>query len=199
MDSWELNKIAGAVLGALLIIFGGSTLIEEMSKAGHDKGHAKAGFTLPVEVASADGGGSAAPAKKAGPDLAAVFTALQTADAGAGENVFKKCKTCHTPNEGGKNGVGPNLWNIVNSELGKTEGFSYSKALREKGGKWDYTALAEFLYAPKNWLRGTKMAFGGVKDTGDLANVLAYLRSLSASPAALPAVPAAGDGEKPKQ
>lgn len=207
MDSWEFNKIAGAVLAALLIAFGGSTIIE-LTHGGHgaEASHDKAGYTLPVEIADASGGDHAGAQKKEF-DFGAVVAALQTASADAGANVFKKCKTCHTPNEGGKNAVGPNLWNIVGNDKGAHDGFNYSKAMKEKGGKWTFDDLAHFIHNPKGWLKGTKMAFAGVKDPTDLANVLAYLRSLSSSPAPLPTPAAAekpapttaADAEKPKQ
>ena len=212
MDSWEFNKIAAAVLSALLIAFGSSTVLGLMKggHGAHGDGHAKSGYTLPVDVASISGGSQGTETKKAGLDFVAVATALQTADASAGEGVFKKCKTCHTDKEGGKNAVGPNLWNIVNRDMATVGGFKYSQAVKSKGGKWDFESLANFMYAPKRWMKGTKMAFAGIKDTTDLANVLAYLRSLSASPAALPTpaaaasapaapAPAVGGEEKPKE
>ncbi len=185
MDSWEFNKIAAAVLAALLVIFGTKEIVA-VSTGAHSKDHGKPGYTLPVEVAAAsDQGGSAT--EKKGFDFAEVAALLPTATAAAGESVFKKCSTCHTPNQGGKNGTGPNLWNIVNKEFGKVEGFNYSKALLEKGGKWDYESLANFLHKPKQWMKGTKMAFGGLRSKQDLADVIAYLRSLSDNPAPLPA------------
>jgi len=194
MDSWEFNKIAAAVLAALLLAFGSSTVVGLMH-GGHGGGHEKAGYKLPVDVADASGGGHETAAKKEF-EFGPVAAAMQTATAAAGESVFKKCKTCHTPNEGGKNAVGPNLWGVVGREKASHEGFNYSKALKEKGGKWDFDALAHFIHDPKGWARGTKMAFAGVKDTNDLANVLVYLRSLSSSPAPLP-TPTAAKEEKP--
>ena len=185
MDSWEFNKIAAAVLAALLVIFGGKELIH-IAEGGHAKHKTKAGYTLPVDVAAASSSGTASkPAS--GFDFAKVAALLPAAKADAGAGVFKKCATCHTPNQGGKNGQGPNLWNIVNRDLGKSDGFKYSKALVGKGGKWDYESLALFLHKPKKWLKGTKMAFAGLKKPQDIANVLAYLQSLSDSPAPYPA------------
>ena len=184
MDSFELNKIAGAVLAALLVIFGTKEIIH-VAELSHGKEKAKSGYTLPVEIASASSGAGAPPAKK-GLDFAKVAELMKTAKAENGAGVFKKCSTCHTPTNGGKNGTGPNLWNIVNRDFGKAEGFKYSKALLAKGGKWDYESLAGFMNKPKKWLKGTKMAFGGLKNPQDIADVLAYLRSLSDSPAPLP-------------
>ncbi|MEM9356509.1 MAG: cytochrome c family protein [Pseudomonadota bacterium] len=185
MDSFELNKIAGAVLAALLVIFGGKEIIH-IAEGGHAKGTKKAGYTLPVEVASAAPSG-AAPAAKKGFEFATVAALLPTAKVDAGQGVFKKCATCHTPNQGGKNGQGPNLWNIVNRDLAASDGFKYSKAMAQKGGKWDYESLALFLHKPKTWLKGTKMAFAGLKKPADIANLLAYMQSLSDSPVPFPA------------
>ena len=182
MDSWEFNKIAAAVLSALLVIFGGREIVYIAESSHAD--HAKPGYTLPVDIASAqkDAGQSA----KKGFDYAQVAELLPAASATAGQGVFKKCVACHTPQKGGKNGQGPNLWNIVDRELGQAEGFKYSNALLERGGKWDYEALANFLHNPRKWMKGTKMAFAGLKKTEDIAAVLAYLRSLSDAPAPLP-------------
>lgn len=184
MDSWEFNKIAAAVLAALLVIFGGREVIA-ISSGGHAEHASKPGYTLPVEVASASKTGEA-PAAPAGLDFAKVVELLPNANPTAGQGVFKKCTACHTPDQGGKNGQGPNLWNIVNRDKGSVDGFKYSKALTDKGGQWDYESLALFLHKPKSYLKGTKMAFAGIKNVNDLADVLAYLRSLSDSPAALP-------------
>ena len=184
MDSWEFNKIAAAVLAALLVIFGVKEVIA-IAGGGHAKHAGKPGYTLPVEVASAAKTG-AAPAAGSGLDFAKVAELLPNANASTGQGVFKKCSACHTPGQGGKNGQGPNLWNIVNRDKGSVEGFKYSKAMAGKGGKWDFEALALFLHKPKSYLKGTKMAFAGVKNINDLADMLAYLRSLSDSPAPLP-------------
>ena len=112
---------------------------------------------------------------------------MPAAKVDAGQGVFKKCATCHTPNQGGKNGQGPNLWNIVNRDLAASDGFKYSKAMAQKGGKWDYESLALFLHKPKTWLKGTKMAFAGLKKPQDIANLLAYMQTLSDSPVPFPA------------
>ncbi len=189
MDSWQFNKIAGAVLAALLIAFGGSTLIGIMygDEGGHGGEHAKAGYTLPVEVS--DSGHSGQAKKKTGFDYAVVFAELAKGDAKAGEGVFKKCKTCHTDNDGGPNRVGPNLWGIVDRPKAAHGGFKYSKVLVEKGGKWTYEDLAHFVHSPKEYARGTKMSFAGIKDPLDLAHLIAYLRTLSATPVPLPTAP----------
>ena len=185
MDSWEFNKIAAAVLSALLVVFGGKEIIH-IAEGGHAK-HSKPGYTLPVDVASTGSPGTNQAKAKKGFDFAKFASLLPKANADSGKGVFKKCLTCHTPGKGGKNGQGPNLWNVVNRDMGAADGFKYSKALKAKGGKWDFDALANFIKAPKKWLKGTKMAFAGIKNDNDLADLMAYLRSLSDSPAGWPA------------
>jgi cytochrome c len=111
---------------------------------------------------------------------------LASADVAAGKKVFGKCKSCHTVTDGGKNGIGPNLWNIVNAGRGAKAGFGYSKALAAKPGNWTYESLNAFLAKPKNYIKGTKMTFAGLGKAKDRANVIAYLRSAAATPAPLP-------------
>ena len=114
---------------------------------------------------------------------------LASADAAKGENVAKKCAACHTFDNGGAAKQGPNLWNIVNRKIGGVGGFGYSAdlaALGEAEKVWDYDSLDHFLRKPKDFANGTKMAFGGISKVGDRADLVAYLRSLSDSPAPLP-------------
>lgn len=186
MDSMEFNKIAGVVLAALLFIFGGSTLIHEVT-ASHDD-HAKPAYQLAdVEDGGDDHGGDAKKAdKKEAFSFAQVVPLLKEASADAGKSKFKACAACHTANDGGPNRVGPNLWNIVSRDKASVDGFKYSGVLKEKGGKWTYEDLTLFLHAPKKWAPGTKMAYKGLTKPKDLANMLAYLQSLSASPVAFP-------------
>ena len=123
--------------------------------------------------ATADGGGMAA--------------ALAAADPAAGEKVAKKCKACHTFDEGGASRIGPNLWNIVDRPIAGEEGFKYSSAMGDMSGEvWSYANLDGFLADPKGWAKGTKMSFAGIKKEGQRADLLAYLRSLSANPVPLP-------------
>ena len=172
------NKIAGAGLLVALVLVAISTIGNALvHPRDSDKGAAVVTAAAKPEPAT--------PAKPAEPPVP-IGTLLAAADAAAGVKVFKKCKSCHTVDKGGKNKIGPNLWEVVNSEAGKRAGFSYSKAMAAKGGTWNYENLAAFLTKPKAYLPGTKMAFAGLKKVKDRAAVIAYLRSLSDSPAPLP-------------
>ncbi|MEM6490491.1 MAG: cytochrome c family protein [Pseudomonadota bacterium] len=116
-----------------------------------------------------------------------IIPLLASADIAAGEQVSRACAACHNFVEGGANKVGPNLWAIVGAPIGAVPEFRYSSALSDLGGEWTYEALNAWLYNPRAFAAGTSMAYRGVKDTQDRANLVAYLRSLAASPVPLPA------------
>lgn len=179
MDSFEFNKIAGAVLGTVLVVFG---LNELAGIVFHTERPEKPGFA--VEVAEAATG--EAPAEEA--PAVSLGTLLASADATKGQAVFKACAACHDVANGGPNKVGPNLWNIVGRMHGVHEGFAYSDAMAAmKDVPWSYEALDAFLLAPKTAIPGTKMAYGGLKKAEDRANLLAYLATLSDAPVPFPA------------
>ena len=127
-----------------------------------------------VETAAAGGGGGEA------------LAMLATADAGAGAKTFRRCKACHSTAKGGKNKVGPNLWDVVGRAKAGVPGFKFSGALKGLGGEWTYKDLDAFLAKPKEFAKGTKMSFAGLKNPKHRANLLIYLRSLSDSPKPLP-------------
>lgn len=177
MDSFEFTKIAAAILTALLVIVGVRTFVE-IRTGGHGHGETHAGYTLPVAKKAAAGDAKAAAPAAAAFDAAKVAAAAATANAAAGQDVFKKCAACHTAESGGATKTGPNLHGIVGKAKTSTAGFGYSDVLKAKGGNWALPDLATFLHDPKAYAAGTKMSFGGVKDPGDLANLLAYLSTL---------------------
>ena len=178
MDAFEVNKTVGAVLSAMLVIFASKTVLDIAYREHKPE---KPGWALPItDVASH----SAAPAALF--DAKEVLGLLAKASADNGQDSFKKCLACHTPQKDGKNGTGPNLWGVVGRKPGAHAGFPYSDAMKNKGGEWNWEALAAYLHDPKGAVPGNKMAFPGIRDNAELADVLVYLRKLSDSPAALP-------------
>ncbi len=173
MDSFELNKIAGAVLGVALVTMGLNMM------AGIVVNPAKPvvpGYELPGgEVAAAP---AAAAAATADPPIAERMT---VADAGRGERGAAACRACHSFDNGGPNRVGPNLWKVVDGPKAHIDGFGYSAALRErkaKGEKWGVAELDGFLKNPKGYLPGTSMSFAGIGRADQRADLIAYLTSL---------------------
>ena len=199
MDSFELNKIIGAVLGTLLFVMGVGFLAEAIYSPIEDRGP---GFTLPEpEGGATEHGGPAEPAA-----VVPIGTLLASADAVQGEADAQKCKGCHTFTDGGANGTGPNLWGIVNRPIASHEGFAYSPAMQAHAQEvpdWTYDELNIFLTAPKARVPDTKMGFAGVKDDAERANIIAYLSTLSSSPVPFPppeaAAPAEGEAAAPAE
>lgn len=184
MSSLDINKFVGAILVTLLMIWVIGMIGDALVHPG--KPHAPAmvagDSTAPApKKAKAAAKTAAAPAGR--PAIAALLAKASAAD---GKKVARKCAACHSLTDGGKNKIGPNLWNVVNAPKAGKGGFKYSGALRDKGGKWTYEDLNAFLASPKTFAKGTKMVFAGIKKAGDRAAVIKFLRSLSASPAPLP-------------
>ncbi len=183
MDTFELNKIAGAVLFTALIIIGLGALADAIYAPKHPD---KPGYMVEVAETGAE------PAAKAQDEAVAEVSfasLLITANVDAGQKAAKKCAACHTFDQGGKNKSGPNLFNIVGRKLASESGFSYSAAMKAKAETvdgWSYEALNQFLAKPKTYIPKTKMAFAGIKKAGARADLVAYLRSLSDNPVALP-------------
>ncbi len=193
MGELGLNKIFFVCLATALVIMGLRTLSDTMFSHGHGHGYhgqddlsynemlAKR-YAYYVEV---DGAGAGAEASEEVVfDLAA---ALAGADASAGERAFKaKCATCHSVDQGGSNGTGPNLYNVVGADKASHDGFTYSRALSGMDGAWTYEAMNDWLLNPAGYARGTSMAFAGLRRDDERANTIAYLMSISPGAPPLP-------------
>jgi len=179
MDSFELNKIIGAVLACVLVIMGvnqfGNILFHRAPLAEQ---------AFKIEVADAAAPAAAAPAAaEPAPDLKVLLAA---ADVEAGKKASAKCAACHSFDKGGANKVGPNLWNVVGNHKGHVDGFAFSDAIKKTEGPWSYENLFTFLGSPKTYAPGTKMSFAGIRSTKERSDLLAYLRTLADEPKPLP-------------
>ena len=175
------NIVAMMALGAAIVALGGTIVSNEMFHSGRPE---KMGYVVEGVEAEA---GAAAPVAEV-----PIASLLPTADPAKGAEVFKKCASCHSINQGGANGIGPNLYGTVGEEIGKGKGgYAFSEALSGKGGRWDFDQLNAWLTSPKAYAPGTKMSFAGLSKAEDRANVIVYLNA-QGSNLPLPAAPAAG-------
>jgi cytochrome c len=180
----RFNTIAGWTLFAGIVALGLSSISSRVFHADSHEAPEVAGY--PIEGAEEEGG-------EAGPDLG---TLLAAADPAAGEKVFAKCVSCHTADQGGAHGIGPNVYAIIGKPIGKhAAGFAYSSALADHGGDWNYENLDKWLASPAGFAPGTKMSFAGLSKPEDRANVIAFLKSKGGGPEyPAPAAPAAAEG-----
>jgi cytochrome c len=178
MDGFEINKVAGAVLAAMLVIASGKTVMDIGLQKHKPE---KAGWALPITEVKAKSAEPEVPF-----DAKAVLALLPKASADNGLDTFKKCLACHTPDKGGRNLVGPNLWGVIGRKIAQVPGFNYSDAMKGHPGEWTWEELAKYLHSPTQTVPGNRMQFPGVKDSVDLADLLAYMRKLSDTPPPLP-------------
>ncbi len=187
MDSFEWNKVFGAILATLLVVMvirevGGFIFYaEELDEPGYR-------VELPDPVTPENGGEEPEPAL----DLGAL---LVEANAGAGERIANQCVACHNFEKGGANMVGPALWGVLGREIAALDGFNYSRALASKDGVWDYESMYKFLENPREWAPGTLMGYAGLRRQRDRVNLLAWMQQKADTPYPFPAALAAdGDG-----
>jgi cytochrome c len=181
----RFNTIAGWVLGAGIVFLGANLVTHEIFQDGRPDT-----MGYPINGVEEEGHGGGAAAERP------IAFYLQTADAGRGERVFAKCAGCHTVAQGGPNTIGPNLWATMGNTLAHRADYSYSDALRNHGGRWDWETMSQWLLSPSDFAAGTKMGFNGLSSPQDRADVMLYLNNnggtLTVPPP--PAEPAAGNG-----
>ena len=193
MDSFEWNKIIGAVLGTAIFIF---VVRQVAEKVYEPEKPAKPGYVVEGVVEASATGSAAAPAEEALPDWG---TVLPKADVAAGKTTSGKCEQCHDTSSAATNKIGPALYGVVGRNRATVAGFEYSAAMKAKGGSWTYDELFKFLKSPGAYIVGTKMSFAGLSKAEDRINLIAFLRTNAASPVAIPAPKPAGPSPAPSE
>jgi cytochrome c len=179
MDSFELNKIIAAVLMVALLVIGLGKIADGIF---HVKKPKNPGYQIEVENQLASDTSQVALVEEK-IDIAAI---MALGDTVSGEKIFKKCAACHSINRGGKNKIGPALYNVVGRAVGGVDDYKYSKALASYGKKWTFEELNGFLTKPSSYLKGTKMSYAGLRKEKDRASVIKYLNENGDSPKLLP-------------
>jgi len=175
MNSFEINKIIAAILVTILVVFG----IGKISDTIFDKDD-KDIVAYKVEAPESETTQASAESSL---DMSAL---LAMGDVAHGEKVYKKCKACHSIKQGGKNNIGPKLWNVMFRPVGSITDYKYSKALSSYGKEWSWEEMNGFLIKPSAWIKGNKMGFAGLKNEKDRASVILYLNQNSNNPQPLP-------------
>jgi len=179
MDSFEINKIVAAILMVALLIIGIGKL---SSVIFHVEKPKTPGYAVDVEEVTTVSSST----EKAVEEKINIAALMAKGDIAIGEKVFKKCAACHSIVKGGKNNIGPALYNVVGRKTGAVTDYKYSKALASYDKEWTFEELNGYLIKPAKWIKGTKMAFAGLRKEKDRASVIKYLNQNSDSPVPLP-------------
>jgi len=177
MDGFEINKIIAAILATVVVVFGINKVTDLIFTPDKPQQSAYKVEKIEPTVASASTTGQAAVGIN---ELLAMGTIEH------GEKVFKRCSACHMLAAGGKNMIGPNLWSVLGKKTGVASGYKYSKALAAYGKEWTFEEMNGFLIKPSAHIKGTKMAFAGLKKEKDRASVILFMNSKSDSPLPTP-------------
>ena len=178
MNSFEINKIIAAIILTIVIVFGVNKLGDVIYSVKAPKGNTYNIVTETKEISKAD------TAKAEGDVNIGALLALGSID--HGKMVFKKCAACHSVLKGGGNKIGPALWGVIGRKAGSISDYKYSKAMSGFGKIWDFEGMNTFLNKPKDYVKGTKMAYAGLKKEKDRASIILYLNEQGDSPLPLP-------------
>ena len=179
MDSFEINKIVAAILMVALLVIGIGKLSDVIF---HVEKPETPGYAVDVEEATKVSSST----KSSVEEKIDIDALMAMGDLTHGEKVFKKCAACHSIVKGGKNNIGPALYNVVGRKIGIVEDYKYSKALASYDKEWTLEELNGYLIKPAKWIKGTKMAFAGLRKEKDRASVIKYLNQNSDNPIPLP-------------
>ena len=179
MDSFELNKVIAAILMVVLLIIGLGKIADGVFYVKKPK---NPGYQVEIESQLTSGTSQTTEVVEK-IDIAAI---MGLGDIVSGKKIFKKCAACHSINKGGKNKIGPALYNVVGRTVGGVDNYKYSKALASYGKEWTFEELNGFLTKPSSYLKGTKMSYAGLKKEKDRASIIKYLNQNSDSPKLLP-------------
>tara|TARA_B100001093_G_C26733555_1_gene973390 strand:- start:267 stop:806 length:540 start_codon:yes stop_codon:yes gene_type:complete len=179
MDSFELNKIIAAILMVALLVIGISKIADVVF---HIEKPEKAGYRVEVP----DDPIISSSKKEEVVEKIDIATIMATGDLASGEKIFKKCAACHSIVKGGGNKIGPALYNVVGRTVGGISDYKYSKALSSYGKQWSFEELNGFLKKPATYIKGTKMAYAGLRKEKDRASIILYLNENSDNPLPLP-------------
>ena len=178
MDGFEINKIIAAIILTVVVVFGINKLADVIYNVKAPEGNIYKVATETKKISKDDN------AKAEGVGNIKALLALGSID--HGKTVFKKCAACHSVSQGGGNKIGPALWGVIGRKAGSIGDYKYSKAMSGFGKTWDFEAVNTFLIKPKDYVKGTKMAYAGLKKGKDRASIILYLNEQSDSPLPLP-------------
>jgi len=179
MDSFELNKIIAAILMVVLLVIGLGKIADITFQVEKPK---NPGYKVESQVQLT----SSTPEASEVVEKIDIVALMAQGDVTDGEKIFKKCAACHSINKGGKNKIGPALYNVVGRKVGGVADYKYSKALASYGKEWSFEELNGFLIKPATYLKGTKMSYAGLRKETDRASVIKYLNKNSDNPKLLP-------------
>ena len=178
MNSFEINKIIAAIILTIVIVFGVNKLADVIYYVKAPEGNTYNIVTETKEISKGD-------TVKTGGDIN-ISALLALGNIDHGKMIFKKCAACHSASKGGGNKIGPALWGVIGRKAGSIGDYKYSKAMSGFGKIWDFETVNTFLIKPKDYIKGTKMAYAGLKKGKDRASIILYLNEQGDSPLPLP-------------